>query len=161
MREFGAVMLQCPFPYWNKIVTQIDEDDLYLEKAENIFGYEVEPHVTIIYGLHNDVDRNKVISDVKKFKPLVIKLEAVESFESEDYDVLKISVNKMELLPYRNVLLKHKNTQTFPEYNAHITVAYVKKGKAKKYHKGNLNFQLYCDEVKYSSPNMESVYIKL
>jgi 2'-5' RNA ligase len=161
MRDFGAVMLQCNFPFWNKIVTQIDEEDLYLEKADNIFGYEVEPHVTILYGLHEDVDHDKVVSDIESFKPITIKLQGVDSFEGDGYDTLKIKVDRRELLSYRNVLLKHKNTQTFPEYNAHITVAYLKKGAAKKYYNKSINFELYCDEVKYSSPNRDSVYIKL
>jgi 2'-5' RNA ligase len=161
-RDFGAVMYQCKFPYWNKILHQISEDDLYIEPDDSIYGFEFEPHVTLVYGFHEDINHKSLIEDISNFPPVEIELTGVGSFESDKFDVIKIDVNPKPLLKYREFLLKkYDNTQDFDEYNSHITIAYLKKGSAKKYLNSKQIGKLKSNEIKYSSPVGHNIYIKL
>jgi 2'-5' RNA ligase len=58
----------------------------------------------------------------------------VNAFKDEkDYDVLKITAESAELEKLHYLLEKKmKNDNKHPTYCAHLTVAYVKKGKADK-----------------------------
>jgi hypothetical protein len=38
----------------------IKEEDIFNDK-DNSYGIESEPHVTILYGLHNDIDHDKIL----------------------------------------------------------------------------------------------------
>lgn len=158
--DYGAVMFQCDFPNWNEILKQIKPEDLYINEAENIKGLEVEPHVTIVYGFHDNIDHQDLIKTIKQFPSVNLKLLKIDSFNNEDFDVLKINVDKMELLPLRKVLMgKYANTQSFKGYNPHITLAYLKKGKSKKYHNKNISKNITCSKLIYSSPSRPTTYI--
>jgi 2'-5' RNA ligase len=161
-RDFGAIMYQCKFPSWNKNLTQINEDDLYLEEGENIYGYEYEPHVTLVYGFHKDIDHKSLIEDMSNLSPVDIEMLKVSCFENEKFDVLKIDVNPKPLQKYRDYFLKkYDNTQKFDGYNPHITIAYLKKGTAKKYLNDKKIGVLKSSEVKYSSPIGHKIYLNL
>lgn len=161
-REYGVVMYTCPFPQWSKIITQIDEDDLYVNQNESILGYENEPHVTVLYGFHKDIDHYGIVQDISKFSPVEIRLKAVEMFDNDKFDVLKITVESPELEKCKKFLeKKYDNTQQFKEFNPHITVAYLKKGKAKKYLNPNVSATILCNEIVYSSPEKKKTYVQL
>ena len=70
--------------------------------------------------------------------PINIKLVDVSCFENEKYDVVKFGVESNELTILHE-WLKHSfdYTSDFPDYNPHITIAYVKPDMGKK----------YCDEL--------------
>ena len=161
-RDYGAVMYQCKFPAWNKILSQINEEDIYIDENDSIFGYEYEPHVTVVYGFHPDIDHKGLIEDISKFKPTTIDLIGVSGFENEKFDVLKIDIDPKPLVGYREMLLgKYDNTQDFEGYNPHITLAYLKKGTGKKYHNKKPCGQIVCNEIKYSSPQNHNIYLNL
>lgn len=161
-REYGAIMIQCPFKNWGKIVSQVKEDDLYVDRSESIFGKEVEPHITLLYGLHKDINHRKLIEDLESIKPITIKLKSINLFENDDFDVLKIDVESEHLKKARDLFInKYDNTQPFDDYNPHITIAYLKKGRGYKYVKHNIDKKLKCTEVKYSPPVGHNVYKKL
>ena len=88
-------------------------------------------------------------------------------FETDKYDVIKIDVKpNKELLEYRKDLIENtKNTQTYPEYTPHMTVAYVNKGKGSKYIKkikiDELGKNLEFNTIKYSDSNYKKKTIKL
>lgn len=161
-RSFGAVMYQCNFPSWNKVLSQINEEDLYIDESDSIFGYEYEPHLTLVYGFHGDINHQNIIRDISKFPKVELKLNKVSSFKSDKFDVLKIDVECEKLLNLRNTLLKkYDNSQDYDEYNPHITIAYLKKGVADKYHNNSYIGTIVCDEIKYSSPKGHNIYINL
>jgi 2'-5' RNA ligase len=55
----------------------------------------------------------------------------------------RVDINeKLSILPH---------TTDFPDYNPHITIAYVKKGKGKKYVVDNYNATLSSKKVMYSA----------
>lgn len=102
-------------------------------------GYDINHHITLIYGLLFDAAKNRDLVDgVLKdwFKPNLVVLPEVEAFDGDDdYNVysaivLSVGTNEWDL---RN--LKEANDQLrklphvcgFPVYNPHVTVGYVKR----------------------------------
>jgi 2'-5' RNA ligase len=117
---------------WKSIIEQIDENDL----AED--GVETELHVTLLYGLDIEKFDESLIEQIKK-NVAAIKIEPLYSekislFENDD-DVLKFDVCEYDNLQSKHNYLKenYPNVQSYPDYSPHITIAYLKKGKGKKY----------------------------
>jgi 2'-5' RNA ligase len=147
-------------PEIEKLQSQIEADELYEEEGDRTFGLEDEPHVTVLYGIHSDkVDDDKVMELVKKMdwkQPISIGKPSL--FENEKYDVLKLGANAewlkeanrhlCESLPYSN---------DYPDYNAHVTVAYLKPGKGKEVVErlGDFGTEIVPNKMVYSLPNGE------
>jgi 2'-5' RNA ligase len=63
-----------------------------------------------------------------------VKLTNVSIFDNDDYDVLKIEVESDALNKLNQAISDNLDcTDTHPTYNPHVTVAYLKKGRGKKY----------------------------
>ena len=58
--EYGCLMLYVNLPNWQKFTSQIDIKDLYEPDIER-YGVETDPHATILYGIHKNVDDDEVI----------------------------------------------------------------------------------------------------
>lgn len=152
--EYGCLMLFFNIPNWKSIVDKIRPEDVYEGPG---FGVETEPHTTILFGFHDDVELSeiqKVANKVLK-KPLTVKITGISLFESKDksYDVVKFDVKSSELNRLNNLMLKFPHTSSFNEYHPHMTIAYVKKGEGKKYvqeFKNALN--VVGDKLVYSTP---------
>ena len=167
--KFDCVMLYSTVDkkMWNEILEQIDEKDLYEDpEGKEEFGLEKEPHITIIFGIHStENQQDNIIKKVEKYKPIKLETEKIGMFETDKYDVIKIDVKPTkELLKYRKDLIENtKNTQTYPDYKPHMTIAYIKKGKGKKYlDKIEVDkMELEFDTIKYSDSNYKKKTIKL
>lgn len=111
----------------------IDENDIY-NNDENEYGLEIEPHVTLLYGLHDDVNEDDVIEFLTLLKTIDVTFESISLFENEKFDVLKWDLG-MEKLEMINTILKNtfEHTSSFPDYHPHATIAYLKPGTGKKY----------------------------
>jgi hypothetical protein len=158
--DFGCVMLNFNFPEINKIHDMIDPNDIYEDPSDSSFGLETEPHVTILYGLHDKVSDNDVKFTLKKFQFGPCRLDNPSIFKNPDYDVLKYNVTYATrggaFLHKANKALKEfPHTSNFPDYHPHMTIAYLKKGTGKKYADNlkNNNFTLTPKYAKYSKPN--------
>lgn len=169
--KFDCVMLYADIDKkkWNEIQELIKKDDLY-EDPEGIeeFGLESEPHLTIIFGIHSTENKQgDIIKKLEKYKPIELEIGEVSMFETDKYDVIKIDVKpSKELLKYRKELIENtKNTQTYPNYTPHLTIAYIKKGEGKKYLKkikiDELGKELEFGIIKYSDHNYKKKTIKL
>jgi 2'-5' RNA ligase len=127
-------MLYLDVPIWSKITSKIKESDTYNKPG---YGIEKEPHLTILYGFHDDVDSSEVFELYEKnfeLNPIEVKISGISVFENSEFDVVKFDVVKSDLLVKANKLMKElPNTSNFPEYHPHITIAYVESGKGKKY----------------------------
>lgn len=110
---------------WGK--KNIPDSDLYTK--ENEYGRENEIHVTVKYGLHT-ANVNKIEKVVNEFGSFFIKLGNISRFvpPDEDYDVVKIEVDSNELHELHRLLGDLPNSDDHPVYQAHCTIAYVKKG---------------------------------
>jgi mannose-6-phosphate isomerase-like protein (cupin superfamily)/2'-5' RNA ligase len=108
------------------------KDNIPKEELAND-GFENEIHATVLYGLKSDNpgDVNKLL---RHFRPFEVRLGLITHFDAPDFDVLKISVESPVLENMHYFLEKNlDNDNTFPTFHAHVTIAYLKKGMAKKY----------------------------
>lgn len=158
--EKGCVMFKLSIDNWADIIKQIDKEDLYEVETDDSFGLETEPHVTVIFGIVDDYD-NVVDFCKENLNSVNVNLTKVSCFENE-FDVLKYEVESEGLSEF-NELLKtaFKCDITYPDYKPHVTLAYLKKGKAKKYIDGDYDFpkiELNSDECMFTYPedNKES-----
>lgn len=117
--------------FWDKI----EEDDLFKEEADN--GIETEPHVTVKYALLNE-DVKEIRDVLKGERNGFVELVDTALFPADEYEVLKITVNSEDLDRIHEKLNRLPHQDRFHIYNPHITLAYLKKGRGKKY-VGKLN----------------------
>lgn len=136
VNEYGCVMLYLDYPDFKDIQSKIDKKDLYEDPNDDSYGLESNCHVTILYGLHEVVKDEyiKEIVDKFDFNDDIVS-NGLSLFKNEKYDVLKFDVVKdnNDLGKCNNELKNLPNTNTFPVYHPHITLAYLKRGFGKKY----------------------------
>jgi tRNA nucleotidyltransferase/poly(A) polymerase len=131
--EYGCFMLFLDVPVWSKITSVIDKNDIYDKEG---YGIENEPHLTLLYGFHDEVTPEEVFDLYKskfELKPLDVKIKGISIFENPEFDVVKFDVNPEGLTEINTVMKELPNTSVFPDYHPHITIAYVKKGEGHKY----------------------------
>lgn len=107
---------------WSK--KNISEKNLYYK--ENKSGYELDPHVTVLYGLHT-TNVEEIKEKLKSQEKFDIKFGKISKFANDDYDVLKIEVESDVLRKLNDKLKSLKYTSTYSSYKPHCTLAYVKK----------------------------------
>lgn len=106
-----------------KFGKKISNDDIYTPE-----GRELDPHVTALYGLHTD-DPEEIKPIISKFNKLSATLGAISKFSNKpEYDVLKLNVKSDDLHALNKALKKLPYTSDYPDYEPHVTIAYVKKG---------------------------------
>jgi 2'-5' RNA ligase len=116
---------------WGEL--NIADDDLYIDEKDGC-GRETEQHVTVLYGLTDGTPSEELKHIVESTKPFLIEFGGLSIFENEKYDVIKLDMISEEL---HNLHLELRrscpNEYKFPDYKPHCTIAYVQKGKGKKY----------------------------
>lgn len=150
--EYGCVMVEVPVSNWDEITSSIDPEDVYTGD-DDTHGIQENPHVTILYGLHDGVTEDEVKSVFEGFTDDInIEVNGVGIFENKDYDVVKFNVNPDGALQeLHDRLSKFPNSNDFPDYKPHITIAYVKKGTGKKYVKTDYKYTVKnVDKITYS-----------
>lgn len=139
----------------------IDLEDIY-NNEENEYGIEIEPHVTVLYGLHdNEINEDDIVKLFTLIKPFKVEFNNISLFENEKFDVLKFDIND-EYLKIVNSIVESKfpNTQSFPEYHPHCTIAYLKPGTGKKYvTELNEKVEMYITNWVYSQSNSRKISI--
>lgn len=115
---------------------KIKEDDLY-NNEENEYGLEIEPHVTVLYGLHDDeIDENEIIKLFTLIDGPEVTTNKITLFNNEKFDVVKWDIDSEDLtLLNKMVTSMFPYTSSFPDYHAHCTIAYCLPGKGKEYTK--------------------------
>lgn len=133
--KFGCVMVFLGYvkSEWDEMQDLIDDEDLYEPKGESGYGKETEPHITILYGLHNDIPDSDIKEEIDLLKVPKLKLGKVSSFSNDKFDVLKFDVESKDLHAANKKFTKFPFTSDYPKYHPHCTIAYVKKGLADKY----------------------------
>lgn len=154
--SYGCVMVEVPVKNWKEITQFIETDDLYEEKDDSTYGIQNNPHLTLLYGLHENVTDEQVKSVFDNFNEQInIEIEGIDIFENEKFDVVKFNVKKTNTL--QNIfdkLSEFPNSNEYPDYKPHITIAYVKSGTGKKYVNPNYKYKVEdATEITYSKPN--------
>lgn len=138
------------------IRAKIDDEDLTED------GVEDDPHVTVKYGLHTDStdDVRGVLDGEKSFE---ITLGSTSLFQNDECDVVKIGVSGDGIHSLNKKVCELPHTDSFPTYKPHVTLAYVKSGKGKKYDKmEDLDgVTVRIDKVVFSNKNRVETEIKL
>lgn len=130
-REFSSTQVDLPPSAAAKVKAigrKISDSDL----ADD--GREDQPHITVKFGLH-DAKLSRTLKDVLAgFGPVSASLGETSLFQNDEFDVVKISVDSPDLHRLNKLIARTvKCTDTHPTYTPHATVAYVKKGRGKKY----------------------------
>lgn len=153
--DYGCAMLYFSFPEMNKIHDAINPDDVYTQEGDRSFGYENEPHCTLLYGLHGDVTTENVEKVLGKYTYYTCKAHNASLFENPDYDVLKFDIKGDNLHETNKDLQQYPFTSNFPDYHPHMTIAYLKPGTGKRYAKmlNEFEYDLVPQYAVYSKPN--------
>lgn len=131
--DYGCAMLHFDFPDMKAIHESIDPDDVYVEEEDRSYGLEKDPHVTLLYGFHKNVDGDTIRKICESHTFGDIKLHTISHFENPKFDVLKFDVDGNSLHECNKDLSKLPHTTDFPDYHPHATIGYLKRGTAKKY----------------------------
>lgn len=114
---------------------EISAEDVF--ESEEIKGKEDKPHITILYGIREQLPNVPKIQQVIQNHPSMsrVKWLGLAKFEAEQWDVLIIRVESPEgeelFHDFNNIY--PDNANSYPDYEPHTTLAYVQKGKADKY----------------------------
>jgi len=160
--DLGCVMIEIPISNWEEITSTIVEEDLYTDEGKP--GIQDNPHVTLLYGLHNEVTLDQIKSIFDGFEEGIdIIIKGIGIFENENFDVVKLNVlNNNKLQSLYDKLSELPNSNEYPEYIPHITIAYLKKGCGNKYK--NLEYKhsfKNVDEVCYSISGGSKEYFSI
>jgi len=174
-RDYSWVSISVPKSIGAKTIKfakSIPERELYIEKTEEgeeihgkgwKYGVEDDPHITVLWGILTK-DVRKIRKALEDQKGGMVKLSQVGMFESEEYDVLKVTVVSPALRKL-NLALKEniENVDSYPTYNPHITLAYLKCGNGEKYIKDKRfqGIKFEFDEIIFEDYNDKATSIQL
>jgi 2'-5' RNA ligase len=153
--DYGCAMLYFNFPEMNKIHDAINPNDVYTQEGDRSFGFETEPHCTLLYGLHEGVTTEDVEKVLDKYTYYTCKAHNASLFENPEYDVLKFDIKGDNLHETNADLQQYPFTSNFPDYHPHMTIAYLKPGSGKRYVQmlKGVEFDLAPQYAVYSKPN--------
>ncbi len=162
--EYGCVMIDYNFSNWSELLESIDHDDIYQVEGKS-YGLQTRPHLTLLYGIHEEVTDEDILKCFEGFveDDFKVEINGVSIFENSEFDVVKLEVVKTPKLEEINQRLsKLPNSNQFPEYKPHITLAYVKKGKGEKYVNPEYKYQIKnIAKVSYTRPDKSVLSIEL
>ena len=111
---------------WGRL--NIPDENLALS-PDNENPRELHQHVTIKYGLTINEAPQELRDLCKGIKPFPVYIGKVSLFRNDEYDVVKLNVESLELRQLNaEISALIPNEDKYPEYTPHLTVAYVKKG---------------------------------
>jgi hypothetical protein len=147
--KYGCVMVEVPVSNWDEITSSIDKEDIYESNEGDPKGIQKNPHLTLLYGLHDDVTEDEV--------------NGIDIFENDKFDVVKFNVNPQGSLQYLfDELSKFPNSNQFSDYKPHITLCYTKKGTGKKYIRDDYRYKVNnVKKICYSLPNGKKFYFDI
>lgn len=159
--EYGCVMAIVNEDASNKIIEigkkLIPDDILYLEEGQE-YGREVEPHVTIKFGLTENYSKDTIGKLISKVKPFKVTLVAVDVFSNPKFDVVKFNVESDVLRKLNSVFNKLPNEDEYPTYRPHLTIAYVLTRLGKNFVRKIKPVEILVNKIKYSNPVTKHYY---
>lgn len=126
--KYSSTQFQVPDDIASKVVEfgeTIPDDKIYTDPEDSSYGRENDIHCTVLYGIHDETSDNTK-SIISKCKPFSVKLGKISYFNTDSYKVMKIEVVSDGVKALNKKLtLGLEYTNKFPDYNPHITIAYV------------------------------------
>lgn len=165
--DYGCILCYLPIENWDRILSEIDNEDIYFGDGPERYGRETKPHVTVLYGLHDDeIPDNDLKKAIHKIDPIDdIRVTGISFFANDPkYDVLKFDIQSPYLFKLNQAFRKFPYTSSYDQYNPHLTIAYLKRGTAKKYlniGRYLLETELTSNVISYSKPDGELSYFFL
>jgi hypothetical protein len=162
VRNRGCVMMMVKVPGWDRVCSIIDPDDIY--EPDEDHGISKNPHVTVLYGFYSYIMPDDVLKILRLFKQPQIQFGNIGIFEDNpDFDVVMIEVISEDLTKMNAALSVLPNEDTFPTYHPHVTIAYVKKGAARKYLNAKVDFPTGTElkDAVYSMTTGQKISIEL
>ncbi len=144
----------------------IPDDALYTDPKDPSYGREEDPHVTVKYGIHAD-KADAIREALAGEPPIEFTLGKTSIFPAKDgspYDVVKVDVESPDLHRLNAKIAASTDvTDTFPTYQPHVTLGYVKAGEGAKFAgKTDLEGQrVTVDRITFSGKNGETVEVPL
>ncbi len=125
-------------------------------------GRELDHHITALYGLKttNPEDVRKVLAGEP---PIKVTFGETSVFKNDEGDVLKLDIDSPDLHRLNAKLAELPNSNTFPTYKPHATLAYLKPGYGKDF-AGDRTLagkSVVIDKVRFSGADGKSTDIKL
>jgi 2'-5' RNA ligase len=104
----------------------IPDSVLCCDPDDPSLGREDTPHVTLKYGIHSQ-DPRDIINLVNGFGSFLVDFGEISKFEKKGiYDVIKMAVDGKKLRRLNALVSSElKCTDSYKDYNPHITIAYV------------------------------------
>jgi len=130
--QYSSVQVSLPQPAADKIFEwgeeHIEDDKIFCDPYDPIYGREDEIHITVLYGLHTE--QAELVRELLRNEPAFrIRLGAVSIFTNNPkFDVVKIEVIS-DVLHHLNEKLSYNLASTilYNKYQPHVTIAYVEK----------------------------------
>ena len=129
----NCAMLYFDFPAMATLHQAIRPEDIFTVESNEMYGFETEPHCTLLYGLQPEVTVDQVAKKLEGIKFGECKAYNLSLFENEDYDVLKFDMEGDNLHNANKALTELPYSTDYPDYMPHMTVAYLKPGKGAEY----------------------------
>lgn len=153
---FGCAMIKVNIDNWNEIVSEISPYDIYRYYSD-IFGIQKNPHLSLLYGLHSEVSKSDVESCLTGISKINIEVDGLDFFKGKFKDILILRVkNNEKINSIYNCLSKLPNSDRIANYTPHITIAYLKPGRAQKYTDEKSPF--YLGDFNFEIDNIKEVY---
>ena len=131
LHSYSSLQVQVtgrPAEIARKMADSIPDKDLGPE------GRETEPHITCRWGLHFMTPSARLRETLRSFGPITATLGKTSLFSNPDADVLKVDVESPDLHRLYKLIGRVVPVHTtHPTYKPHLTIAYLKPGKGKKY----------------------------
>jgi len=134
----------------------IDKNDIYNDRTGDP-GLEDKPHISILYGFHENIDLDKLKKITPDINDLVATISKFDIFENEIYDVVVFKIDSPNLTKLnKKVRNNFDYTSDYPDYEPHMTLAYVKSGAGETYkNKKIFNIKIKPYRYRYSFPGNE------
>lgn len=160
----GCVMAEFDIENWEEVIGTVEPADLYVDLEDPIrFGVEEYAHVTVCDGLHDgEFPVGKLMDYLGTNNKFTVSLTGISLFSNKDYDVVKFDVVGEDLCRMHDYIkAAFPNTQRFPDYKPHLTLAYVKSGHGQRYVRTfNKDLKLELTKFCYSDPNRKKYKVK-
>lgn len=136
----------------------IPKDAIYHEhpyQTDFRSGLEEVPHTTVLFGLKDEQDFFPIRKYFSEQLPINFQIGKIKAFRNDDkpYDVLVLEINSKDLPKHHWWIRDNFDTHNnFPDYQAHMTLAYIQKGTCKEIEGKHpwMGTGYKCSKVKFS-----------